>query len=90
MLSRTDLYGALFGPALVGLLAFAPSMAQADDGPAASADSASGAMDGVAQSDDDALDDILNEGTSTKDEIDAVRSGDLDDSIDAKIGRAHV
>ena len=84
MLSRTDLYGALFGPALVGLLAFTPSMAQADDGPAASADSASGAMDGVAQSDDDALDDILNEGTSTKDEIDAVRSGDLDDSIGAK------
>ena len=41
--------------------------------------------DGVAQSDDgDALDDILGEESSTKDEVDAVKSGDLDDSIGAK------
>lgn len=88
MLSRTEIKGALLGPALVGLLAFAPSLALADDSaPQGVAPQGAdlSAMDGIAaDDDDDALDDILNEGTSTKDEIDAVRSGDLDDNIGSK------
>ena len=41
-------------------------------------------LDGLADDDDDALDDILNETETVKDEVDDVKSGDLDDNIGVK------
>lgn len=88
-LNLTALSGrGVLGPALVGLLALVPGSllsrdALADDG---DAPAANGSGDGVVADDDegDALDDILGEEPSSSDEVDAVKSGDLDDSIGVK------
>lgn len=58
----------LAGPVLMGLLTLVPGLL----------------LSNAAHAGDDALDDILGEESSSSDEVDAVKSGDMDDNIGVK------
>lgn len=83
MLRHSGLLSGLAGllTAVAGLVVAPPALASEEGDPSTE----SGAVDGVAAQDDDdegdALDDILNDEESTRQEVDDVRSGNLDDSI---------
>ncbi len=65
---------------MAGLLVASPAYAADDDAPS-TPDEGDGV---VADDDDDALDDILNDEESTGDEVEDVKTGNLDDSIGVK------